>query len=212
MAITEDIFRKTGSFLTGERIDGRRNAFFVERDFQKDFIFFFLLIISLLIIASGVAYYVIMRDTLEESLYVIHPRFRGTMEVLTWNLVLFFAEVSGIFFIIIIMTVDGMMRRITKSLMTYERIADRLAMLDLRRARGMEMKLFPVLRRQYLDLINKYSGDVLLLKEQLTRMGLLLTELREGAPDMPVEKKKMAMTELLELHCAVKSKIAEYKL
>lgn len=211
MATTKTIVKKMGSLLTGERMDGRRKNFFVEKEFQKSFIIFFLVTVSLLIIVSGVAYYIMLRGVLEENMYVVHPRFRGTLEVLTFKFGLFFVEVSVIFFAIIIITVDRMMRRIAKSLMTYERMADRLTTLDFRRARDMEAKLFPRLHREYMGLIDRYSTDISLLKEKVARIQGLVESL-EGHRDMPAEKKNRAMTELLELDGAVKAKMAEYEL
>jgi hypothetical protein len=95
--------------------------------------------------------------------------------------------------------------------MTYERIADRLATLDFRGARAMETKLFPRLHGEYVDLIDKYSADIALLKEKVGRIQALI-ELLDGHQKMPEEKKDMAMTELFELNGAVESKMAEYKL
>ncbi|MHB8091950.1 MAG: hypothetical protein ACYDH8_10205 [Syntrophales bacterium] len=211
MSIAEKIFKKMGSFLTGEKIDGRRNNFYVEKDFQKRFILFFLVIISLLIIVSGVASFIMLRGFFEESMYYIHPNFKGITEMATFKLILFFVEFSVIFFIIIIIAADIMMRRIAKELMSYERIADRLAALDFRKAAAIaDAKLFSRLHRQYMYLIDKYSTDVSLLKEKLTRMQVLIALLGDG--DMPEEKKNMATTELFELHNAVKAKMAEYKL
>ncbi|MBU0768583.1 MAG: hypothetical protein KJ687_05805, partial [Proteobacteria bacterium] len=151
------------------------------------------------------------RNILEESMYTIHPKFTSIRDVLTPNLVLFFIEVSFIAFIIIIITVDRIMNRIAKSLMTYERIAERLASLDFKNAKAIEAKLFPNLHRQYTDLINKYSTDVSLLREKVIRINLLITLLEEGR-DLPKEKKTLVMTELIELKGAVESKMTEYKL
>jgi hypothetical protein len=212
LSTTRAGFKRMGGLLTGEKIDGRRNHFFVEKEFQRGFILFFLALVMVLIVASGAAYYAMLRDVLDESAYSIHPRFKSPADVLTFNLLILFVEVSAIFIFLIIMTADIMMRRISKSMISYERVADQLAALDLKKARDVEMRLFPCLCQQYLGLIDKYSGDILFLKGQLARIRMVLVELREGPPDMPVEKKKMAMTELLELHCAVKSKMAEYKL
>lgn len=211
MAMTKTVFRRIGGLLTGEKVDGRRNNFFVEKEFQRSFILFFLVIVSLLIIFSGAAYFVMLRNVLEESIYVIHPRFKGTTEVLTFNLVLFFVEVSVIFFVIIIMTVDMVMRRISKALLAYERIAGCLAALDFRRAKASGTKLFPRLHGQYMDLIDRYSADICLLKEKVIRMHILL-EMLGGPEEIPGEKKNAAMAELLELDGAVKAKMAEYKL
>lgn len=211
MSMTKTIFKKMGSLLTGEKMDGRRNNFFVEREFQRSFIVFFLVIAAMLVIASGMAYYFMVRGVIEESMYVIHPRFRGITDIVTSSLVMFFGEVSVIFLTIIIITADRMMRRIAKSLMTYERIADRLATLDFRGARAMETKLFPRLHGEYVDLIDKYSADIALLKEKVGRIQALI-ELLDGHQKMPEEKKDMAITELFELNGAVESKMAEYKL
>lgn len=211
MSIMVTILKKVGGLLTGEKLDGRRSIFFVEREFQKSFILFFLVMVSLLIIVSGGAYYTMLHNVLEESIYTIHPKFTSIRDVVTLNLVLFFVEVSIIAFIIIMITVDRIMNRIAKSLMTYERIAERLAALDFKKAKAMEAKLFPNLHRQYMDLIDKYSTDVSLLREKVIRINLLITLLEESR-DLPKEKKTLVMTELIELKGAVESKLTEYKL
>jgi methyl-accepting chemotaxis protein len=153
-----------------------------------------------------------LRGFFEESMYYIHSNFKNMTEMATFKLLLFFVEFSVIFFIIIIIAADIMMRRIAKEFMSYERIADRLAALDFRKAAAIiaDAKLFSRLHRQYMYLIDKYSTDVSLLKEKLTRIKALIALLGDG--DMPEEKKNMATTELFELHNAVKAKMAEYKL
>jgi hypothetical protein len=211
MSIMVAILKRIGALLAGEKLDGRRNTFFVEKEFQKSFILFFLVMVSFLIIASGGAYYIMHRSVLEESMYMIHPKFTNIRDVLTPNLILFFIEVSCIAFIIIIVTVDRIMKRIAKSLMSYERIAERLAKLDFKKAKAIETKLFPDLHRQYMDLIDKCSTDVSLLREKMIRINMLLTLLEESG-DLSKEKKTLAMTELIELKGDVESKLKEYKL
>lgn len=205
------ILQRIGGLLTGEKADGRRSNFFVEKEFQKSFILFFLVMVSLLIGVSGVAYYLFLQKILEESMYTIHPKFASIREVLTPNIILFFGEVSVIAFVIIIITVDRILNGIAKSLMAFERIAERLAKLDFRKARSIETKHFHNLHRQYMDLIDKYSMDISLLREKVMRINLLV-KLLEESDDMPKEKKIVALTELIELKGAVESKLTEYKL
>ena len=108
-------------------------------------------------------------------------------------------------------TITTIYQRIAKSLMAFERIAARLAKLDFRKARAIETKHFPNLHRQYMDLIDKYSIDISLLKEKVMRINLLV-KLLEESDNMPREKKIVALTELIELKGAVESKLAEYQL
>ncbi|MDZ4164847.1 MAG: hypothetical protein U1C55_06940 [Smithellaceae bacterium] len=208
MTIAAIMLKRIGGFLTGEKIDGRRSNFYVEKAFQKNFILFFLVMVSLLILASGGAYYIVLQKILEENMYTIHPKFTSLREVLTPGLLLFFVEISVIAFIIIIIAVDRILNRIAKSLRTYERITEQLTKLDLKKARAIETKLFPDLHKEYLELIDKYSLDISLLREKVVRMNLLL-KLLEDTNGMPKEKKILAMTELIELKGAVESKLME---
>lgn len=211
MSMTATIFRKIGGLLTGEKPDGRRTNFFVEKEFQKSFIFFFVVMITFMVIISGGAYYLMLHTVLEQNIYTIHPKFTSLRDVLTPNLILFFVEVTLIAFVIIVIAVDRILSRVSKSLMTYERIAERLTMLEFKKAQAIEADHFPNLHRQYADLIDKYSADISQLKEKMSRIKLLI-ELLEERNGTPKEKKTLAMTELIELKGAVESKLKEYKL
>lgn len=209
--ITTTMLQRIGSVLTGEKVDGRRSNFYVEKEFQKSFIAFFLVMIFLLIVVSGGAFYIFLHKVLEESIYTIHPKFTSIRDVITPSLVLFFVEVTVIAFIIIVIAVDRILNRIAKSLMTYERIVEQMTKLDFKKARAIKVKLFHNLHRQCMDLIDKYSIDISLLREKVARINLLVKLLEENN-GMPKENKILAMTELIELKGAVGSKLMEYKL
>ncbi len=207
------LLQRMASFETRGKIDNRRRNFYVEKEFQKHFIFFFAGMILVLILASGVAFYNFFSNIIEQNMYAIHPKIQTVREAITPNLILFFVEVTLLALIIIFLTADRILNRTSKSLMKYEKLAEHLANLDLKRAGAVEIDSFQNLNKQYRMLVEKYSSDVILLKKNVVRMALLLDQLEryDDDADADDDRKLSTMTELIELKGAVAAKLAEYK-
>jgi len=205
------IMQRLGGFITGGQVDSRRNNFYVEKGFQRSFALFFALVVLVLIIASGASFYVFLGNILEQNIYTIHPRVRNLSEAITPELIQFFVEVTFAAIIIIFIAADRFLNRITKSLMDYERQAKRLAKLDFKKVNPLENDRFFSLQSKYDGLTEKYSNDILLLREKVARMGQLIKLLDEDA-GLPKEKRIALVKELGELKEVLDAKMREYKL
>lgn len=205
------VMQKLGGLITGEKVDGRRTNFFVEKEFQKSFIMFFLVTVAVLIVASGTAFYAYFNHVLEQNMYTIHPKARSISDIITPNLLIFFVVVTVIAMIIIVLAVDRLLNGIVKSLKTYELIAQRLAKLDFKTAYDARVDRFFPLHRQYTGLIEKYSADILQLREQVERMESLMELLGENDQASP-ENNLSRYRELTALKMTVEAKLAEYAL
>ena len=205
------IMQRLGGFIAGEQVDSRRNNFYVEKRFQKSFALFFALVVLVLIIASGASFYVFLGNILEQNIYTIHPRVSNLSEALTAELALFFIEITIAAIIIIFIAADRFLNRITKSLMVYERQAERLAKLDFKKVTPLENDRFFSLQSRYDGLREKCSDDILLLRKKVARMSQLIKLLDEDA-GLPKEKRIALVKELGELKEVLDAKMREYKL
>ncbi len=205
------MMQKLGGFITGKQMDSRRKIFYVEKGFQKRFALFFALLVLVLIIASGASFYLFLENILEQNIYAVHPRVSNLSDAITSELVLFFVEVTIAAIIIIAIAVDRFLKKISKSIMVYERLAARLAKLDLKKVTPLENDRFFSLQSKYDGLTKKYSDDILLLREKVARMGQLIKLLDEDA-GLPKGKRIVLVKELGELKEVLDAKVREYKL
>jgi hypothetical protein len=211
MSVMIMLMQKFGGLITGEKVDGRRRNYFVEKEFQKNFVIFFLVTVTVLIVASGTAFYAFFNHLLEQNIYTIHPKARSIKDIITPNLIIYFIVVTAIAMIIIVIAVDRLLNSIARSLKTYELIAQRLARLDFKTASATEVDRFFPLHRQYKGLIGKYSTDIIQLREQVTRLGGLIASREEK--DHVSEGDNLAFfKELSALKNAVEAKLVEYEL
>lgn len=205
------LLQRIASFETRGKVDNRRRNFYVEKEFQKQFILFFAGMILVLIISSGLAFYSFFSNIIEQNMYSIHPRIQTVREVITPNLILFFVEVTLLALIVIFLTADRILNRTSKSLMKYEKLSEHLANLDFKRAGAVDADNFTNLSKQYRTLVERYSSDITMLKKNIARMSLLFEQLERCAGDDDEDRKLSTMTELIELKGAVAAKLAEYK-
>lgn len=205
------MMQRFGGFITGGQVDSRRKNFYVEKGFQRSFALFFALVVLVLILASGASFYVFFDNILERNIYTIHPRTSNFSDAFTSELALFFVEVTIAAIVIIFIAMDRFMNKITKSLMVYERLAERLAKLDFKKANSRETDRLFGLQSKYDGLTEKYSDDILVLREKVARMGQLIKLLDEDA-GLPKEKRITLVKELGELKVVLDAKMREYKL
>lgn len=202
------LIQKIGGIIAGETIKGRRSLFYVEKGFQKSFVLFFLVLISVLIVSSGAVFFLIINNVLEQNMYTSHPTVRSMSEIFMPNLILYFIEITAISMIVVIFAVDRVLKKTARSLGLYERIAERLVQLDLKKAAAVEADHFFSLHKQYMDLIGKLSTDIVLLREKTMRMGRLLHSLEEGT--MTKEQSAAFWQEMAELKAAIGSTLTAY--
>jgi methyl-accepting chemotaxis protein len=202
------LIQKIGGIIAGETIKGRRSLFYVEKGFQKSFVLFFLVLISVLIVSSGAVFFLIINNVLEQNMYTSHPTVGSMSEIFMPNLILYFIEITAISMIVVIFAVDRVLKKTARSLGIYERIAERLIQLDLKKAAAVEADQFFSLHIQYMDLIGKLSADIVLLREKTTRMGRLLRSLEEDS--MTKEQSAVLWKEMAELKAAIGSTLTAY--
>jgi hypothetical protein len=204
------LIQKVGSIITGETVKGRRTIFYVEKGFQKSFVLFFLVLVSVLVVSSGAVFFLVINSVLEQNMYTIHPTVRSLSEIFMPNLIFYFAAITAISMVVVIFAVDRVLKKTARSLGIYERIAEYLVQLDLKKAAAVEPDHFFSLHKQYVDLIRKMSADVALLKGKTARIGRLIQSLEE---DNITEKQNAALwKEMAELKAAIGSKLIAYKL
>jgi methyl-accepting chemotaxis protein len=204
------LIQKVGGIITGETVKSRRTIFYVEKGFQKSFVLFFLLLISVLVVSSGAVFFLILNNVLEQNMYTSHPTVRSISEIVMSDLILYFIEITVISMIVVIFAVDRVLKKTARSLHIYERIAERLVQLDLKKAAAVEADHFFSLHKQYMEFIGKMSADVVLLREKTTRIGRLIHSLEE---DNMTQKQNAALwREMAELKAAIESKLMAYKL
>jgi hypothetical protein len=204
------LIQKIGGIITGETVKGRRTIFYVEKGFQKSFALFFLVLVSVLVVSSGAVFFLIVNNVLEQNMYTSHPTVGSMSDIFMPNLILYFVEITVIFMIVVIFAVDRVLKKTARSLGIYERIAERLVQLDLKKAAAVEADHFFGLHKQYMDLIGKMSEDVVLMREKTTHIGRLIHSLEED--NMTKEQNTALWREMAELETAIESKLMVYKL
>jgi hypothetical protein len=204
------LMQKVGGVITGETMKGRRTIFYVEKGFQKSFVLFFLVLISVLIVSSGIIFFLILNNVLEQNMYTSHPKYGSLSEVFMSNLLLYFIEITVISMMVVIFAVDRVLKKTAKSLNIYEQIAERLTQLKFKEAAAVEADRFFSLHQQFMGLIGKMTADIVLLKEKAARIDHLIYLLDEN--NIPEEKSAALWKEMAELKAAIDSKLLEYRL
>jgi methyl-accepting chemotaxis protein len=204
------IMQKIDGIITGETVKSRRTIFYVEKGFQKSFALFFLVLVSVLVVSSGAVLFLLINNVLEQNMYTSHPTVRNMSEIFMPNLIYYFIEITVIAMIVVIFAVDRMLKKTARSLGIYERIAERLAQLDLKKAAAVEADHFFSLHEQYMEFIGKMSADVVLLREKTTRIGCLIHSLEED--NMTKEQNATLWQEMAKLKAEIELKLMAYKL